>query len=189
MRGLRPVRTPTVAHALLRAVCGQLIQAERARAIERSVIRGDHSDAAGYAAQRAPDCASLGRLAPVELRRSGLRNAPSRDARAALPLGRARSARGAAQRGGGRPSVARARLGPWSVGVVFLRGARPLRPRARRRPRAREAPSAMRRAVGRRRGETAELLRARTASGPGSRASTCSRRRSRPRSLPGTAAA
>jgi hypothetical protein len=30
VRGLRPVRTPTVAHALLRAVSGQLIQARRA---------------------------------------------------------------------------------------------------------------------------------------------------------------
>ena len=37
-RGLRPLRVATVAHALLRAVCGQLIEARRARAIERQVI-------------------------------------------------------------------------------------------------------------------------------------------------------
>src|SRR5262249_37543605 len=38
LRGLRPLRLPTVTHALLRAVCGQLIQASRARQIERHVI-------------------------------------------------------------------------------------------------------------------------------------------------------
>ena len=39
LRGLRPMRTATVAHALLRAVSGQLIQASRARQIERLVVR------------------------------------------------------------------------------------------------------------------------------------------------------
>ena len=39
LRGLRPVRVPTVAHALLRAYCGQLIESSRARALERSIIR------------------------------------------------------------------------------------------------------------------------------------------------------
>ena len=39
LRGLRTTRTPTVAHAALRAVCGQLIQSRRAREIERTVIR------------------------------------------------------------------------------------------------------------------------------------------------------
>ena len=36
MRGLRPMRTGTVAQALLRAVAGQLILAKRARQIERT---------------------------------------------------------------------------------------------------------------------------------------------------------
>ena len=39
VRGLRPVRTGTVAQALLRAVAGQPILAKRARQIERSIIR------------------------------------------------------------------------------------------------------------------------------------------------------
>ena len=39
LRGLRPVRTATVAHALLRAVAGQLILAKRAREIERLIVR------------------------------------------------------------------------------------------------------------------------------------------------------
>src|SRR5262245_23613017 len=38
-RGLRPLRTGTVAQALLRAVAGQLILSSRAREIERTVIR------------------------------------------------------------------------------------------------------------------------------------------------------
>src|SRR4051812_29112376 len=35
LRGLRPLRTGTVAQSLLRAVCGQLITAREARQIER----------------------------------------------------------------------------------------------------------------------------------------------------------
>ena len=157
VRGLRPVRTPTVAHALLRAVCGQLIQARRARAIERSVDPGDDSDAGGYAAQRAP-----GLLRPRPPRSRGAaplrpRDAPSRDARAALPLGRARAAPGPAQRGGGRPSVARAGARPVVGRRGLPGGPRALRARTRRRPRAREAPLGHARAVGRG-WETAELL-------------------------------
>src|SRR5207302_4000439 len=39
LRGLRPVRTATVAHALLRALCGQLIDSRRARQLERRIVR------------------------------------------------------------------------------------------------------------------------------------------------------
>jgi 3-methyladenine DNA glycosylase/8-oxoguanine DNA glycosylase len=39
LKGLRPVRTATVAHALLRAVCGQLVDSKTARTLERRVIR------------------------------------------------------------------------------------------------------------------------------------------------------
>ncbi|MBM3677509.1 MAG: hypothetical protein FJW96_06440, partial [Actinobacteria bacterium] len=35
----RPLRVPTVAHALLRAFCGQLIESRRAAAIERAILR------------------------------------------------------------------------------------------------------------------------------------------------------
>ena len=38
-RGVRVLRTATVAHALLKAMCGQLIQASAAIAIERDVLR------------------------------------------------------------------------------------------------------------------------------------------------------
>jgi hypothetical protein len=39
LRGLRPVRLATVAHALLRALSGQLILAREARAMERRIVR------------------------------------------------------------------------------------------------------------------------------------------------------
>ncbi|HEX4931284.1 MAG TPA: hypothetical protein VFV62_11295, partial [Gaiellaceae bacterium] len=39
LHGLRPLRRSTVARALLRAVCGQLIEARRARAIELAIVR------------------------------------------------------------------------------------------------------------------------------------------------------
>src|SRR3954454_8069487 len=37
--GYRPLRLATVAHAALRAMCGQLIEARRALAIERAILR------------------------------------------------------------------------------------------------------------------------------------------------------
>src|SRR5207247_2847978 len=39
LRGLRPLRTATVAHALLRALCGQLVDWKRARNIELRLVR------------------------------------------------------------------------------------------------------------------------------------------------------
>ncbi|HEY3921969.1 MAG TPA: hypothetical protein VGL76_07625, partial [Gaiellaceae bacterium] len=120
LRGLRPLRTATVAHALLRAVAGQLILASRARQIERTIIRRASPELDGLHA--APTCAELARFAPAELR--------------ALDLG--------ARRGGALVRLCRSLeleklksqptaivatrlerergLGPWSVGVVCLEG-------------------------------------------------------------------
>ena len=53
-RGLRPLRTATVAQSLLRAVCGQLIQASRARQIERTVIRSSSPQLVGTSSTRRP---------------------------------------------------------------------------------------------------------------------------------------
>src|SRR3954447_8717868 len=47
-RGLRPLRTATVAQSLLRAVAGQLILASRARQIERAVIRAATPSLGGF---------------------------------------------------------------------------------------------------------------------------------------------
>lgn len=121
LRGLRPIRTATVAQALLRAVCGQLIDAKTARAHERRVIRSlSPPDANGLS--EAPTSETLGALAPFELRRLGLHERRG----AAL----VRVCRGIQlERLHGVPTqtaVARIErergLGPWSAGVVCLEG-------------------------------------------------------------------
>jgi 3-methyladenine DNA glycosylase/8-oxoguanine DNA glycosylase len=120
LAGLRPVRVGTVAQALLRALCGQLITSREARQIERRIVR-----AVAPALDRLhapPSGQALGELAPAELRRLGLharrgaalvrlcrsldlerlRDVPSPDVAARLLRERA--------------------LGPWSLGVVSLEG-------------------------------------------------------------------
>ena len=64
LHGLRPLRRATVAHALLRAVCGQLIEARRALAIERAIIRA--------CGEPAPTREAIGAFSPAQLRRLGL---------------------------------------------------------------------------------------------------------------------
>lgn len=122
LRGLRPLRTSTVAQSLLRAVCGQLIQARHARQIERRVIRALMPPLAGTRLHAPPDCATLGRLAPAELRRLGLgtrRGAALVRICRSLELERLRAVSGDAP----AERLLRERgLGPWSVGVVFLEG-------------------------------------------------------------------
>ncbi len=120
LRGLRPLRTATVAHALLRAVAGQLITAKRAREIERLVVRKATRELGGLHA--APTSADLARFAPAELRNLGLgerrgaalvRLCRSTDLEklSALPTEVA-ATRLERERG----------LGPWSAGVVCLQG-------------------------------------------------------------------
>jgi len=120
LRGLRPMRTGTVAQALLRAVAGQLIQASRARQIERTIVRATTPELGGLHA--APTCADLGRYSPAELARLGL---GARRAGALIRLCRtldlerlkSQPTRGIVAR------LTRERgLGPWSVGLVCLEG-------------------------------------------------------------------
>ena len=114
LHGLRPLRRPTMALALLRAVCGQLIEARRARALERTILRA--------VGDQAPDRHALGALSPAELRRLGLATARAStlvrvcrslelEALRALPV-EAVAARILRERG----------LGPWSLGVIALEG-------------------------------------------------------------------
>jgi 3-methyladenine DNA glycosylase/8-oxoguanine DNA glycosylase len=122
LRGLRPARTPTVAHALLRAVCGQLIQASRARMIERTVIRAATPQLTGTRLHAPPDAAALGRFAPAELRRLGLgmrRGATLVRLCRTTDLERLKTlpTEATAERLGRERG-----LGPWSVGVVSLTG-------------------------------------------------------------------
>lgn len=114
LRGLRPTRTATVAHAVLRAVCGQLIQSRRAREIEREIVRACREDP--------PSREALARLSPAAICRSGL--ATSRASTVArlvrtLDLEALRTTQA-------RTALARLRrergIGPWSVGVIALQG-------------------------------------------------------------------
>jgi 3-methyladenine DNA glycosylase/8-oxoguanine DNA glycosylase len=122
LRGYRPLRLATVTHSLLRAVCGQLIQARLAREIERNVIRAAMPQVEGTRLRQPPDPASLGRFAPAELRRLGLgarRGATLVRLCRSVDLERLRSlpTDAAADR------LERERgLGPWSVGVICLEG-------------------------------------------------------------------
>jgi AraC family transcriptional regulator of adaptative response / DNA-3-methyladenine glycosylase II len=112
--GYRPTRRATVAHAAVRALAGQLVEARRALQMERAITRAcdDH-----VATQDA-----LGRLSPVELRRLGLaQERATALARlvASLDLERLHafstdvvSARLRRERG----------IGPWSVGMIALEG-------------------------------------------------------------------
>ena len=120
LRGLRPVRLATVAQALLRALCGQLILASEARAMERRIVRAATDRRDGLSIP--PATADLARFSPAELRRLGLH------ARRGATLARlTRSIE--LQRLKDEPTDAVADrllrergLGPWSLGVVCLEG-------------------------------------------------------------------
>jgi 3-methyladenine DNA glycosylase/8-oxoguanine DNA glycosylase len=120
LRGLRPVRVGTVTQALLRAVCGQRIQASHARAIERKVVRALGEEAWGLHAPLTP--AELGRPAPAELQRYGL---SARKAATLVRLCRTvdvERLRGLETAGVATRLERERGLGPWSVGVIFLEG-------------------------------------------------------------------
>jgi DNA-3-methyladenine glycosylase II len=118
--GLRPLRTATVTHALLKAVCGQLIQARAARALEARLLR---RRAHRHADLRLPPTRStFGPLAPAELARDGL---AARKATALVRVSREWDLE--RLHGVGTESAAirieRERgLGPWSAGMICLYG-------------------------------------------------------------------
>jgi 3-methyladenine DNA glycosylase/8-oxoguanine DNA glycosylase len=121
LRGLRPVRLATVAQALLRAFCGQLIEAKRARRLEQTIIR-TICPAGPDRLHLAPTTAALAELAPARLRAMGLH------ASRAASLVRLSRAFELERLHEVDSSVVAARLererglGPWSVGVVCLEG-------------------------------------------------------------------
>jgi len=120
MRGLRPLRTGTVAQALLRAVAGQLIQASRAREIERTIIRRATPKLGDLHAP--PTCADLARFSPAELGKLGL---GARRASALIRLCRSFDLERLKEHDSGAIArrLERERgLGPWSVGVICLEG-------------------------------------------------------------------
>ena len=120
LAGLRPLRTATVTHSLLKAVCGQLIQAKAARLLENSLVRKASRDHEGF--RLPPARQTFGRFTHAELARDGL---VSRKAAALLRLTKELdperlhevSTETAARR------IERERgLGPWSAGMVCLYG-------------------------------------------------------------------
>ena len=120
LAGLRPVRVATVAHALLRALCGQLIEAREARRIERRIIHATTPALGRF--HVSPGTAVLGAISPAELRRLGLharRGATLVRLCRALDLERLREAPSEAV----AARLIRERgLGPWSLGVISLEG-------------------------------------------------------------------
>jgi 3-methyladenine DNA glycosylase/8-oxoguanine DNA glycosylase len=120
IRGLRPMRTATVAQALLRAVAGQLIQASRARQIERTIVRAAAPALGGLHA--APTAAELARFSPAQLGRLGL---GARRASCLVRLCRSVDLERLKEQPSGAVAARLQRergLGPWSVGVVCLEG-------------------------------------------------------------------
>ena len=121
LRGLRPLRVATVAQALLRAYCGQLIEAKLARRLEQTIIRTICREG-GERLHLAPTTAELAAVAPAQLRALGLHTRRSaslvrlcrtielerlHDVETAVVAARIERERG---------------LGPWSIGVVCLQG-------------------------------------------------------------------
>lgn len=119
-RGLRPIRTATVAHALVQAVAGQLVTGREAWLIESRILHRAGRPHAGLVLP--PTAADLRALSAAELARTGL--APRRAAALArvvrtLELERLREVDTASA----VARITRERtLGPWSAGVIAVRG-------------------------------------------------------------------
>lgn len=121
-QGMRQLRTPTVAQALLRAFCGQLIDSRRARQLECIIVRAIEPRVESTDLHAPPTCASLARSAPVRLRQLGLhasraaalvRVCRSVDLERLHDLSTEKAAQFIERQRG---------LGPWSAGVVCLEG-------------------------------------------------------------------
>jgi 3-methyladenine DNA glycosylase/8-oxoguanine DNA glycosylase len=118
--GMRPHRLGTVLHALLKAVCGQLIQSRAARLLENRLVRMASLEHEGL--HLPPSRSTFRDFSTAELERHGL---VARKANVLIRLSRevdleklrnvptpAAAARIERERG----------LGPWSAGVVCLHG-------------------------------------------------------------------
>jgi 3-methyladenine DNA glycosylase/8-oxoguanine DNA glycosylase len=120
LKGLRPVRTATVTHALLRAVCSQLITGREAHLIEGRLIRASTEPVGELQAPPLPR--DLAHYAPAELYRFRL---PARKATALVRICRSFDPERLRSL---PPDAAAARLerergiGPYSVGLVWTQG-------------------------------------------------------------------
>ena len=120
LRGFRPLRTATVTHALLKAVCGQLIQAKAARLLETRLLR---SAGTPFGDLRLPPTrATFGGHSTAVLAREGL---VARKANALVRISREWDLERlhGVETGVAASRIARERgLGPWSAGMVCLYG-------------------------------------------------------------------
>ena len=118
--GLRPLRTATVTHALLKAVCGQLIQAKAARLLENRLIRLACTERQGL--RLPPTREKFAAFAPAELVGHGL---AARKAGVLVRLSREtdlEKLRPAATCDAVSRIVRERGLGPWSAGMICLYG-------------------------------------------------------------------
>jgi 3-methyladenine DNA glycosylase/8-oxoguanine DNA glycosylase len=120
LAGLRPLRTATVTHALLKAVCGQLIQAKAARVLENRLVR--KAAPAHEGLRLPPDRKTFSGFTRADLAREGL---VSRKASALLRITHdfdpERLHGVGTDAAAGRIERERG-LGPWSAGMVCLFG-------------------------------------------------------------------
>ena len=122
LSGMRQARVGSVAQALLRAFCGQLIESRRARAIEAAIVRAATPTVAGTRLHAPPTASCLGALAPARLRSLGLH---ARRGSALVRLCRSfdpERLHGLATADVARLLERERGLGPWSAAVVCLEG-------------------------------------------------------------------
>jgi 3-methyladenine DNA glycosylase/8-oxoguanine DNA glycosylase len=120
LAGLRPLRAATVTHALVKAVCGQLVQARAARLLEARLLRFAAPEHGGL--RLPPTRTTFDGYSPADLGREGL---VSRKANALLRLSRELDVERlhAVPTAAAVARIERERgLGPWSAGVVCLYG-------------------------------------------------------------------
>ena len=120
LRGLRPIRTATVTHALLRAIVSQLITSREARAIEWRLLHATTERVDRFVAPPLPH--HFARFAPAQLQRFGI---PARKATALVRICRTfdpeRLRRLPADAAATRLESERG-IGPYSVGFVWTQG-------------------------------------------------------------------
>jgi 3-methyladenine DNA glycosylase/8-oxoguanine DNA glycosylase len=117
LRGLRPLRTATVTHALLRAIVGQLITSREARAIEWRLLHATTEPVGKLVAPPLPH--HFARFAPAELYRFRL---PARKATALVRICDPERLRRLPPDAAAKRLEQERGIGPYSVGVVWTQG-------------------------------------------------------------------
>ena len=120
LRGMRPIRTATVVHSLLKAVCGQLIESKAARLLEARLVRLASPEHEGL--RLPPQRGTFQRFTRADLARHGL---VSRKGSALLRLTKEldlERLHGVSTDVAARRIERERGLGPWSAGMICLYG-------------------------------------------------------------------